>query len=74
MSGRPNVRRLKLSKTQKTIIFVINQVPDDVFDEIHQELSELTRKLPYANFRFKQNGKVSCPFQDMPILDEREAA
>tara|TARA_Y100001934_G_C12158415_1_gene680769 strand:+ start:330 stop:497 length:168 start_codon:yes stop_codon:yes gene_type:complete len=55
-------------------MFVINQVPDDGLDDFHQELSELTRKFPTANFRFKQNGKVSCPFQDIPILDEREAA
>ena len=55
-------------------MYVINQVPVDVFDELHQELSELTRKFPATNFRFKQNGKVSRPFEDMPILDEREAA
>ena len=74
MSGGPNVWRLKLSKTQNTIMYVINQVPDDVFDEPHQELCELTRKFPAMNFRFKQNGKVSRPFKDMPILEEREAA
>ena len=74
MHGRPKFWRLKLSKTQNTMLYVINQVPDNVFDELHQELSEITRKFPATNFCFKQNGKVSRPFEDMPIPDEREAA
>lgn len=60
-----------MSKKQNKITFVINNVPDDTFEDFHWELSELTRKFPTVNFRFKQNGKVSCPIQGMPVAMEK---
>ena len=36
----------------------------------HWDLSELSRKYPMASFVWKENGKVSCPQQPMPILDK----
>ena len=58
------------AKKENTLTFIINKVADDDLDEFHWELSELTRKFPTANFCFKQNGKVSCPYEKLPILDK----
>jgi hypothetical protein len=56
------------SKNTNKVVFIISNVEN--LDEFHWELSELSRKFPSVVFRFKQNGRVSCPYEDLPILDE----
>ena len=57
------------AKKKNTVVFIINGVEE--LGEFQMELSELSRKFPTATFRFKRNGKVSCPYEDLPILDAR---
>jgi len=53
-----------------TFVFITSGIPDENLYDFQWDLSELSRKFPTASFRFKRNGKTSCPYEGLPILDE----
>ncbi len=56
--------------------FIIKGIkPDqtDLVSSMQWDLSELSRKYPMTSFSWKESGVVSCPQEDMPILDDSDA-